>query len=93
MVKQAQSLPLARSRHRRTNYNEKYQENFDVKMLLLGVRPRGFVSLSCSNCLASRRKPRTRYAYSAFSSASSIAIAFSRSRKANFLHSVFGSMA
>jgi ATP-dependent DNA ligase len=31
-----------------------------VKMLLLGVRPRGFVALSCSNCLASRRKPRTR---------------------------------
>jgi hypothetical protein len=56
----------ARSRHRRTNYNEKYQEDFEVKMLLLAIRPRGFVSLSCSNCLASCRKPRTRYAYFGF---------------------------
>jgi hypothetical protein len=63
-----------------------------VKMLLLGVLARGFVSLSCSNCLASRRKPLIRYAYSALISASCSAIACSRSSQANFLHSVLGFM-
>jgi hypothetical protein len=71
----------------------KFQEDFDVKMLLLGVRARGFVSLSCSNCLASRRKPLIRYAYSALISASCNAFACSQSSAANFLHSVLEFMA
>ena len=63
-------------------------------MLVLGARPRGFVSLSCSICLASRRRPLIRYAYSALIlvSCKCIAFAVSRSSSAIFLHSVLGFM-
>jgi hypothetical protein len=64
-----------------------------VKMLPWRVRARGFVSRSCSICLASRRKPLIRYAYSALISASCNAFACSQSSAANFLHSVLGFMA
>jgi len=49
--------------------------------------------MSRSNCRASRRKPLTRYAYSAFSSASWVSFAFSRRTSANLLHSTLGFMA
>jgi hypothetical protein len=73
-----------------SSHPKKFQEAFDVKMLFLGVLARGFVSLSCSNCLASRRKPLIRYAYSALIAGSCNAFACSRSSSANLLHSVLG---